>query len=238
MKTQYTVLFLLMVIFSGCNPTPLESTSILEQRLDSIQKTLDSVLHRLPKDSSFLKLPTDTTSIQPIPLLSTKKVVEKKQPLLPKKRLEKIEPKKTERTEELYYFTGTKNPSIRFSPWVEGRRTITLYHPDGSISYTLEDAQLSYSSISRVTRFHPNGAVETLHIDLNPGASMYMYDTDITFDVQNDPLWKRDSQWPSSLEDQMKAPEYWDRRERRWKKQEIVLEQPVPIPLTDSVKKF
>lgn len=55
-----------------------------------------------------------------------------------------------------------------------------------------------------------------------------MYQSDITFDDDNYPLWKKDTQWPSRLEDHMKPPYYWDKKENVWKQQEAVIEQPVP----------
>jgi hypothetical protein len=212
-----------------------ESTNTLALKLDSVQTLLDSVLKRIPivdtitisKKKDTLIKQNKTNIISPSQSQPSLKKLEK-QPLV-------ITPT-THVNEQIFYYTSSKQISIRFFPWIDGRRLVVLYHPNGTESYRIEDVRHSYTSITSVRQLHPNGAVASLHIDLNPGASMYMYDTDITFDTQNYPLWKKNNQWPTSLEEQTKAPEYWDRIEKKWKIQEVIKEQPVPQIQKDTTK--
>lgn len=48
---------------------------------------------------------------------------------------------------------------------------------------------------------------------------MYWYETQITFDLNNEPQWKTTQQLPETNVE-IKIPEYWDRKSKSWKKQE------------------
>jgi hypothetical protein len=69
---------------------------------------------------------------------------------------------------------------------------------------------------------------ELIHIHMNPGASMYWYDTVISFGIGNEPEWKVENKHPSTLEEYMNSKYYWDKSTRTWKKQEYIREQEVP----------
>lgn len=208
------------MVFS-CTQAPENQTNeLLLQKLDSLNRKLDSLQVKL----------------QPVKDTSARVIVKKKvvDTLVPKKKstptIKKRDTVKvvtpTKPTREVHYFTNSKKPSLIIEPWVEGRRQLLFYNHNGDITYTQEDVHMSYSTTTIVKGFHSNGAVKAIEVHFNPGASLYMYQSDITFDEDNYPLWKKDSQWPSRLEDHMKPPSYWDRKEKTWKQQETVIEQP------------
>ncbi|MFN3916849.1 MAG: hypothetical protein ACK4K0_03810 [Flavobacteriales bacterium] len=64
---------------------------------------------------------------------------------------------------------------------------------------------------------------------MNPEASMYMYYTTITFSTTNDHEVRTSRKQPESLEDLLKQiPEFWDKKNRKWVKKEIVIETNFP----------
>jgi hypothetical protein len=84
----------------------------------------------------------------------------------------------------------------------------------------MEAVRSSYQ-VSVELRFQPNGAVQNAHIHINPGASLYWYDTDITFSLNNEPEWKISQQHPMN-QLALPQPEYWDKKLKTWKKQETM----------------
>jgi hypothetical protein len=208
----------------SCTQTPEnQTTELLLQKLDSMDRKIDSLQAKLQPINDTATITPKTKVVKDSVPTTKKKLV------LPKKRDSikaiVLPPKPTK---EIYYFTKSQKPSLIIEPWTEGKRKLLFYNHNGELTYTQEDVHMSYSISSTVKGFHSNGAVNAIEIHINPGASMYMYQSDITFDEDNIPLWKKDSQWPSRLEDYMKPPYYWDRKEKIWKQQEIVIEQPVP----------
>jgi hypothetical protein len=133
--------------------------------------------------------------------------------------------------DQVFYYSsgmGKELISARMTAWKEGRRKLVLYSPGGEITFIKEDYRLSFHDISEIKKFHPNGAVELIHIQMNPGASMYWYDTVISFGIGNEPEWKVENKHPSTLEEYMNSKYYWDKSTRTWKKQEYIREQEVP----------
>ena len=125
----------------------------------------------------------------------------------------------------VYYYKNSRSISLLITPWKEGRRQLLFYDPFGSLTYSITDKSTSYTSETKITAFHDNGAVASLTITLYPDASMYWYSTNITFGINNEPLWKEDFQHP---EEQTTIPEnaksYW--KNGTWHKQEMAIEQP------------
>lgn len=127
----------------------------------------------------------------------------------------------------IHYYSNRKI-SAKISPWKDGKRKILLFHPNGQITYTIDDTKLSYSSISTL-KFRPDGSVEKINIEINPGASRYRYKNLITFSNQNEPEWKHAEKFPQeSLDDFFDLDYFWDKNSRQWKKQEVIECQPVP----------
>jgi ribosomal protein S12 methylthiotransferase accessory factor YcaO len=64
---------------------------------------------------------------------------------------------------------------------------------------------------------------------MNPGASRYWYETEITFSSTNQPLTKVDTQMPMEHLTPTDK-EYWDEKKKQWVKQLTIECQPVPAP--------
>jgi hypothetical protein len=127
----------------------------------------------------------------------------------------------------VYYYKNSSNPSVVITDWnSENIRFVRLYDPFGNRTFTMEDIRSSYSNLTELRQFHENGAVSLLTITLNPDGSRYWYTSDITFGINNEPLWKEDFQHP---EEHVVFPginkSYW--KDGHWIKQEIIQEQPV-----------
>lgn len=183
---------------------------------------------------------------KPAPIVDTTNVlVNKEEPKIsnpipsktenqPKKNTEKIEKdiitKYPTRSEDtlFYYYKGSSKVSAFITPWKENRRYLVLFDPFGKETYRFEDYQGGYSSVAKIKAFHPNGAVSDVHHYFNPGASINWYESDFTFGINNEPLWKVDQEFPQTLENSMNNQSYWDAKTRTWKKQEVSIETVVP----------
>lgn len=202
--------------FSGCATNNKKEVDELKKEIVRLQEDIREVKELL-KESRIQKTP--------------EKKIEKTLPVIEPEKIEIVKPVVTEDKETIHFYNsriGKDIISVRITPWKEGRRKIFLYDPKGNITFEREDVRMSYSDTASIERFHDNGAVAVLHIHLNPGASMYWYDTSITFSTSNEPEWKTATKHPSTLEELMDNKYYWDKKEKVWKKQEIIKEQPVP----------
>ncbi len=128
-----------------------------------------------------------------------------------------------------YYKSNPKHVSVAVSPWKDGKRSVQFYDPQGNITYTCQDVKMSFSLITQLKIFHENGAIAEIEIHNNPGASMYWYETYITFGINNEPEWKTDIQKPErSLEQYMHNKSFWNKSTKTWVKQEIAKETLTP----------
>ncbi len=120
-------------------------------------------------------------------------------------------------------------PSVTLSEWDNNTRVYQLYDRDGNLTFTLEEVRSSYS-VSNRFRYHPNGAVKEVMQTTNPGASRYWYETKITFDNNNTPLWKSSKRMPEDFSSvsQGSTSFYWNKDTKKWIKQETVKEQDTP----------
>jgi hypothetical protein len=124
-----------------------------------------------------------------------------------------------------YYVNGAV--SLRISPWKEGRRFWYLYDLKGNETIRLEEIRLSYS-VSYDADYYGNGAVRTIKIHENPGASMYWYEGVIRFSTTNEPIEKAMTQMPERhLTLTPKPWLYWDKKTRSWKEQEVIECNPI-----------
>lgn len=127
----------------------------------------------------------------------------------------------------VYQYVNGKTSVIR-TPWVDGRRETKFFNLHGDLTYTIEEARLSYQ-VSADLKFYDNGGVETAHVFTNPGASRFMYNSTIHFSTTNEPQWKLDKQTPAvSIEDAAGTKYFWHKKEMRWVKQEVISCDPVP----------
>ncbi len=119
-----------------------------------------------------------------------------------------------------HYYKNSKQVSVKITPQNADRHWTILYDPQGNETYRMESVRMSYQ-VSVNLKFHDNGAVREAKISTNPGASMYWYETYITFSTANEPEWRRNETHPQrSLEIPVK--EYWDRKTKNWVKQEMM----------------
>ena len=194
---------------------------ILQNKLDSIS----SQLEELKKESKINKESVSKVSIlktiEPKKIISN--VTKEKQQIIKKEEHGKTN---IPSNDTIYHYFSNGRLSVKIAPRSD-RQKIGMYLPNGEISYELENIHLSYSCYNELF-FRKNGSVEKIISSLNPGASMYMYKTFIHFDERNEPRYKIDEKSPSTLEDHMNNKSLWDSKNRRWIKQEIVIETNSP----------
>jgi hypothetical protein len=210
---------------------------------DHLQKEIDSLTAAVRQLSSALKqskgdssspaappLPEPSRMDESWPVVTPKPPTQPSSPRTPDKPKplpKKEEPSVTQSsarstdTIKYWYTMQPKRVSVLVTPWKDGRRSWYFYDPFGNITFEQEDVNLSYHIYSDIIRFHDNGAVDQFHIHLNPGASMYMYDTQMTFSINNQPEWKTENKHPSTLEEMTNNQYYWDKKTKTWKKQEV-----------------
>lgn len=127
-----------------------------------------------------------------------------------------------------YYYKGNNAVSAFITPWVDNRRVVVLFDPFGKETYRFENVQGHMSEVSKITSFHPNGAVAAINHYSNPGASINWADADYTFGINNEPEWMVVHEHPETLENTMNNSFYWDKKTKAWKRQEVVIETITP----------
>jgi len=125
-----------------------------------------------------------------------------------------------------YYKNMNRKVSVKITPWNNAKRWTILYDPFGNETYRMESVRMSFT-ISVDLKFHDNGAVSEAKIHNNPGASMYWYETYITFSINNEPEWKRSERLPLQSLNDIEPHEYWVKATKQWKKQEVMEGLPV-----------
>ncbi|MCB0849843.1 MAG: hypothetical protein KDC20_08855 [Bacteroidetes bacterium] len=237
------LILLTAFVVSGC-AQPQNDNTLLLQKLDSLQSKLDSLKNEVQqfnqKDStSYSNRPNEKDSVvqqlvigknkqKPVVQPRDSQQIKQKQPAQIKQ--EQPTPSDERVSGKKFYYKGLpQRISVEISAWDSGRRTIRFYNPFGEITYKIEDVKMSYSSITELKRMHDNGACALIETGMNPGASMYWYETKITFDENNNPLWKEEIEKPEmSIEQNLNNKSWWNAKTKSWIKQEINKEQPVP----------
>lgn len=219
MKTTFYAACL-FASFIACNEPATNRTIALEAQLDSLQRqvlklsraladTSKSITNNSVQSDSLQQPFTQKTS-RTLPVTAVKAKPIKQKPLL---------------DTVYHYYQYSKQIALCITPWIDGKRSLLFYSPQGVLTYQINDVLQSYSSITELTEWHSTGAVAKVLTRLNPGASMYWYTTAITFNNAHTPEWKTDTQHP---ENEVHLPSnknhYW--KNGKWNKQETVLEQP------------
>ncbi|HRV53519.1 MAG: hypothetical protein M9940_01265 [Bacteroidetes bacterium] len=237
------LILLTAFVVSGC-AQPQNDNTLLLQKLDSLQSKLDSLKNEVQqfnqKDStSYSNRPNEKDSVvqqlvigknkqKPVVQPRDSQQIKQKQPA----QIKQVQPTPSDERvsgKKFYYKGLPQRISVEISAWDSGRRTIRFYNPFGEITYKIEDVKMSYSSITELKRMHDNGACALIETGMNPGASMYWYETKITFDENNNPLWKEEIEKPEmSIEQNLNNKSWWNAKTKSWIKQEINKEQPVP----------
>ena len=237
------LILLTAFVVSGC-AQPQNDNTLLLQKLDSLQSKLDSLKNEVQqfnqKDStSYSNRPNEKDSVvqqlvigknkqKPVVQPRDSQQIKQKQPA----QIKQVQPTPSDERvsgKKFYYKGLPQRISVEISAWDSGRRTIRFYNPFGEITYKIEDVKMSYSSITELKRMHDNGACALIETGMNPGASMYWYETKITFDENNNPLCKEEIEKPEmSIEQNLNNKSWWNAKTKSWIKQEINKEQPVP----------
>ena len=120
-----------------------------------------------------------------------------------------------------HYFVNGAVSVIR-TPWTNGACETILFDLYGAETYRIEEYRMSFSVIASLS-FHENGGVKQAKISTNPGASMYHYESVITFNSTNTPEARHDTQWPAhSIEESMGKRYFWHRNEGKWMEKEVI----------------
>jgi hypothetical protein len=247
MKSLKQIFFLnifILMLFSSCIQKEDSSQQLLINHLDSLRQEIKNLNERLSQQEQ-VKDSSSTTSPENQPKERKQKLQEKTQEPAPQKTPPLKVPEhlpehnpipehltkraiKPDANDTIKHFYVNKKISVLITPWKDGKRQYFLYDLYGNVTYEMEEIRLSYQqSIS--LKFHENGAVSAAKINLNPGASRYWYETEITFDSVNEPIHKKSVQLPvESVVQYMEKPEMWDRMNKRWIKQEIIREYNTP----------
>jgi hypothetical protein len=220
------LLFLIAVLTMACASDKKndEELSAIKSSMDSLLVEVKSLREELNKEDSTIN---DTVIIHPIVKKdSAKKEIKTiTQPSPSKKETAIVKPKND--TTFHYYING--KVSVKIHPWKNEKRTIELFDLYGNLTFRTEDINMSYSIFNHL-HFHSNGAVSKIEESMNPGASMYMYKSIMTFSTTNNPEVRTNHKWPSTLEDEMESqiPWFWDKKTMQWVKQEIIYETNTP----------
>ena len=219
MKQVFTYLriaFCCGIIFSGFSCNNPNEGKAAARKIDSVSRLNDSLERviaardSLRKTDSTAKTAVKPATDSPAPVLTEKTVrVSPKNP----------PPKPNAASDStIYYYTGTpKRVSVIITPWLNSKRKVILFNQAGKQTYVFDDVRTSHIVSTTIKNFHPNGAAQNIHVHENPGGSRYMYETDYSFDSNNEPQWKTESQSPQDkLESDTKFS--WDKTSRTWKK--------------------
>lgn len=214
---RFFILILLATLLQSCVPHENKSNADAEllNKIDSLRSELKELKQLQQKDSII----TDTIIKLVQPAFPPKKILKQKDTdtkVSPKAKPEKIILPKN--VVEKFYYKNSKRISVIVTPWLDGKRTVTLFDTLGNETYRFNDVRLSYSNTTEIKEFHQNGAVSKMHNHINPGASMYWYDTDIYFDINNVPISKMELRQPASLDDYMNGKSLWNKETKSWEK--------------------
>lgn len=121
----------------------------------------------------------------------------------------------------IYHFAGG-GISVKVYPWVDGKQLIAIYSLQGG-GITLENINLSCHVSNTLFLFLWIVGEGKEHF--NPGASLYWYETEIRFEPDDEPVWEIAYRYPpKSIEDAMGEKYLWNRSQKRWMKQAVVIE--------------
>jgi hypothetical protein len=184
----------------------------LHNKLDSLNAKIDTISrHSLIRESNIKVKDTSSLTINKIKAekKSTQADSIKK---IKKQRLKIVESK--EDTIK-YFYQNTKRISAIITPRVNGKWELIFFNLQREKTYEFENTISSYSSVSSIKRYHPNGAISEVTNSMNPGASMYMYHSTYYFDSNNNPIKMESNQTPSNSIEDFKTYE-WNTKTKTW----------------------
>ena len=216
----------ILIGFTACGiPSDREmvaSSNTAQMELDSLKR--EKV--RLQQEIKELKATTnDSDSAVKQPFMTdgsveepkTKPIIEES-PVLEQPIKETIEQSVQKNNDKgaVHYFKGTKKVAVRITPWKGNQREVICYDLKGNITYSFEDVRRDYTVFTEVVSFHENGAANRIHVSSNPGASLYYYETNYSFDEENYPLKKEEIEYPQTLDKMLDNVRTWNREKRVW----------------------
>ena len=205
------IIIILVTIFSSCNnnkkaPSPYQV--IIEK----------DTVYIVSKDTIYTSSNNIKKEIQPN---TTKKSIAYKHDTITSKK-EILNSKPTTKsnttitTDIIVYYKGTKIISTLTTPWKNEKRIIQFFDKLGNKTYEIEDIKHSYTSITTL-RYHEDSSVIDALTHLNPGASMYWYETTTRFEKNNEPTFQETTEYPEKLSalnnDKLKT---WDKVNKKW----------------------
>ena len=208
---------LILVVFSACENTAhhatIDAASNARQELNSLKREKA----RMQREVDSLKSKTAGKEHAEQPQLP-KEPVEETSPVPEKPLRETIEQPVIKINDKgaVHYFKGTRKVAVRITPWKDNRREVICYDVNGNVTYSFDDVRESYSQLTEVVSFHENGAAHRIHNSTNPGASLYFYETNYTFDEENYPVQKEEIEYPQTLDKMLDNVRHWDREKRAW----------------------
>lgn len=218
------VIVMILIVVSCNRNNELANNRHLENKIDSLEEKILSLEKEISKQHNR----ADTASL---PASSVVSKVSQKTVQAPKTSSIITKPKENEGlsgSTYYYYKTLPHKVSVIVTPWINQKRKVIFFNPFGDTTYVCNDVRMSYSITTRINKFYNNGAVNTITINNNPGASKYWTETYITFDINNNPQWKTVTQKPEiNLEEGLNNKYWWNAKAKEWVKQEIIKEQEV-----------
>ncbi|MCK9480164.1 MAG: hypothetical protein M0R38_00175 [Bacteroidia bacterium] len=188
-------------------------------KIDSLQKVILELENTTSQiDTVYTTQPTQENQIK-----TDTQAKEKKKVLVNPKPQRKIE----DDSSTVRYKDG--KISVTYGKTRNNRQIIRIYDRQGVVIIQFENVRLSFQEITTL-KFRKDNSVESAETDLNPGASLYWYETYYTFDVDNEPKTKKIQRMPiMSSGDMLQDLYLWSRKNRQWVKQEIVKEMDTPM---------
>ncbi len=201
MLKHYTLLLLTVALLNGCNTQPpkAEAPAVVH---DTVVVTIHDTIAPKAIDTAIAE--AQTPKIQPVNVVEA-----------PKKKTVA----KAAESDTAFYYYPSGSVSVKITPWKDGNRYLLFYNRSGQLTYTQNDKRMSFSEVTKLS-FKGNGSVEKADIHENPGASMYWYETRVTFSDDNEPEWMVSQRMPIESLNDAAVSYYWNKKTRQWAKQE------------------
>ncbi len=207
---------ILLIVFTACETTSdFETVNVSANNAERELASLKQQTAQLQQEISELKTKTnDRDSAVDSPIMADTPVEEPKTAPIQET---PVQPQlKVNDKGAVHYFTGTKKVAVRITPWKNNQREVICYAMNGDVTFTFEDVRRDYTVFTEVVSFHDNGAANRIHVSSNPGASLYYYETNYSFDEENYPLQKEEIEYPQTLDKMLDNVRTWNREKKVW----------------------
>lgn len=200
----YQNLLAIAVLFvnSACQNSPA-----IQQATEIIHDTVYIEV----KDTSHETIGSDddlNTKLEQIDSVAEKKTIEEEPNLSP------VNIENQEEPINKHFYSGTKKVSVITETDEDRQKKTQLFNRKQELTYEFQDVRSSYSIRTELT-FRSDGSVERAITHTNPDASMYWYETTITFTEDNEPFEKTSVTYPM---EQLEMPVImrWNKEKREW----------------------